>query len=223
MADRPTPRGIRIPAHRVLFIALVMLLVAISLGGVAFSPLALNGVGGLAKDWDRLSLIGQTYGAASALLSVLALIGIAVSLLYQAREHKANREQALRSSHMDLMQKAMEDPLYARVWGPLMAPGDFDSQREHLYVNLIISHWEMEFGLGALSEAHLRAIANAVFLGEAGQRYWEASRPVRMISSMGRRERRFHQILDEEFRKASEQVSETQQESELPHPRPPEP
>jgi hypothetical protein len=44
-------------------------------------------------------------------LSVLALIGIAVSLLYQAREHKANREQALRSSHMDLMQKAMEDPL----------------------------------------------------------------------------------------------------------------
>lgn len=196
----------RIPARRLLVIALITLVVGLTLGGVAVSPIALSGVDGLADDWNQLSLIGQTYGAASALLSVLALIGIAVSLLYQARENKANREQALRSSHVELMLKAMEDPLYANVWAPLMGTGDFDAQREHMYVNLIVSHWEMEYGLGALSDEHLRAIAYGVFSGEAGRRYWENARGLRMVASMGRRERRFHRILDEEFARAGQRL-----------------
>lgn len=195
-------RGIR--ARRVLFASLLVLTIATMIGIVTASPLALDGLGNMARDWNRLSLIGQTYGAASALLSVLALIGISASLILQAHENKANREQALRASHAELMQKAMDDPLYARVWGALMAPGDFDSQREHMYVNLIVSHWEMEYGLGAITEEHLRAIAHAIFSEEPGRRYWRAARPVRMISSMGRREERFHQILDEEFTKAGE-------------------
>lgn len=207
--SRINGRGIR--ARRVLLASVLMLFIATTIGIVTASPLALGGLGGMASDWNRLSLIGQTYGAASALLSVLALIGIAISLILQARENKANREQALRASHSDLMQKAMDDPLYARVWGALMAPGDFDSQREHMYVNLIISHWEMEYGLGAITEEHLRAIVHAVFSEEAGRRYWRSARSVRMISSMGRKEERFHQILDEEFAKAGETGKPTPQ------------
>lgn len=202
MAGRSRMRGSGVRSQRVLSTSLLTLIIAATIGIVTASPLALGGLGGMAKDWDRLSLIGQTYGAASALLSVLALIGISVSLILQARENKANREQALRVSHTDLMRKAMEDPLYARVWGALTPPGDFDSQREHMYVNLIISHWEMEYGLGAITEEHLRAIARGLFAEEAGRRYWRFARPVRMISSMGRREERFHRILDEEFTKA---------------------
>ncbi len=63
---------------------------------VALSPLMLERLDGQAQDWERLSFIGQTYRAASAILSVLALIGVSVSLLLQAREAKATREQALR-------------------------------------------------------------------------------------------------------------------------------
>jgi len=66
--------------------------VVIVSGLVAVSPFALNLLSPNATDWTQLSLIGQTYGAASALLAVIALLGVAVSLLMQAREARASRQ-----------------------------------------------------------------------------------------------------------------------------------
>jgi hypothetical protein len=60
---------------------LVMLLVV---GLIGASPLALNGFQGAKDHWERLSFIGQTYGAASAILSVLALIGVVATLVFHA-------------------------------------------------------------------------------------------------------------------------------------------
>lgn len=197
-----------ITPQRLLIISLVTLALMGVIGLVVISPLAMGGLGGLAEDWDRLSLIGQTYGAASALLSVIALTGVGASLILQSRENKANREQALRSSHADLMRMAMDDPLYAEIWAPLNPPGGLDLQRQHMYVNLVISHWEMEYGLGTLTDQHLRVIARAVFSTAPGHRYWQVARPVRMVSSVGSRERRFHQILDEEHENAIRGVAD---------------
>jgi hypothetical protein len=192
-------RTFRVPARRLLVASLILALIAIAGTLVAFSPLALNGFNGMARNWNQLSLIGQTYGAASALLSVIALIGVATSLVVQTRENKANREQALRTSHGDFMRLAMSDPLYAQIWLPLNPPGDFDVQRQHMYVNVVVSHWEMEYGLGALTEEHLRTIARGVFSTDAGRRYWQYARPTQLVASIGRRERKFRQILDEEY------------------------
>ncbi|WP_344938996.1 DUF6082 family protein [Sphaerisporangium flaviroseum] len=169
---------------------------------VALSPLALNWLDGRAGDWERLSFIGQTYGAASALLSVLALIGVSVSLFLQAREAKATREQALRMLHADLMKMAMEDPLYRRAWGPFFESDDHDGPREHMYVNLIISQWAMEYELRTITEEHLRSIAHVLLSGPAGRRYWANVRDLRINSTSTRRERRFHEILDEEYHRA---------------------
>nr|BFE88033.1 hypothetical protein GCM10020093_106340 [Planobispora longispora] len=168
-------------------------------GLVAVSPLALGALGAQADDWEHLSLIGQTYGAASTLLSVLALVGVAVSLVLQAREAKSDREQTLRMLHVDLMKMAMEDPLYRRAWGPFFDSEDPDAPREHMYVNLIISQWSMEYELGAITEDHLRSISRLLFSGPAGRRYWTNVRGLRITSTSTRRERRFHRILEEEF------------------------
>lgn len=195
-------RRLGITPQRLLVTSLVILALVGVTGLVVISPLAMGGLGGLAGDWDRLSLIGQTYGAVSALLSVIALTGVGASLILQSRENRANREQALRTSHADLMRLAMDDPLYAEIWEPLNPPGNLDIQRQHIYVNLVISHWEMEYGLGALTDQHLRVIARAVFSTAPGHRYWKVARPVRMVSSVGRRERRFNEILDEEHENA---------------------
>jgi hypothetical protein len=205
------PRAHHIPVspRRLMISSLLVLLAAAVIGLVAISPLALGGLGGLASDWNRLSLIGQAYGAASALLSVIALVGVGASLIFQSRENRASREQALRTSHAELMRLAMDEPLYAEIWAPLNPPGDFGVQRQHMYVNLVVSHWEMEYGLHALSEEHLRVIARGVFSTDAGRRYWQAARPTRAISSVGRRERRFHQILDEEYSAAVATTKDT--------------
>jgi hypothetical protein len=65
----------------------VLLVIAVigALGGVVLSPLVIGRLGATNDaQWRRLSDIGQTYGAASAVLSVLALIGITFSLIIQS-------------------------------------------------------------------------------------------------------------------------------------------
>lgn len=68
------------------------------------SPFALEWMTRDAKlDRERLSQIGDTYGAAGAVLAALSLAGIAVSLLLQARQAKATSEQTARMFHFDLV------------------------------------------------------------------------------------------------------------------------
>jgi hypothetical protein len=152
--------------------------------------------------WARLGNIGQTYGAASALVSVFALTGVAGSIFFQSREAKASRDQALRSLHFDLMKMAMEDPVYAKSWGPFFGDDDFDSQRQHMYINLIIAHWLMMCEFDAMTDVHLRSVAHVLFLGAPGRSFWSGGRELRIKSSGSRSERRFHAVLDQEYEKA---------------------
>jgi hypothetical protein len=186
----------------------LLLVIVLVSGMVAVSPFALRALSPQSRDWEQLSWIGQTYGAASALLSMFALIGITASLVMQARESKAAREQALRVIHTELLQMAMEDEVYRRSWGPFFAAGDATAQREHMYVNLIISNLQLRYELNAISEEHLRVMARTIFSGEVGARFWAEGREMRLRSVGSRRERRFHEILDEEYRHALEEPAQ---------------
>ncbi|MFB9830962.1 DUF6082 family protein [Actinoallomurus acaciae] len=166
------------------------------------SPLALDLFGGSAYSWARRGDIGQTYGAAAALLSVLALGGVAVSLVLQARESKANREHASRLIHTDLLKMAMDDPAYLERWGPYSSATDPVAQRQAMYVNLILSYWESRYELGQLSETHLREAAAHMFRATPGRNFWADSRALRTDTAESRRARRFHQILDAEYLRA---------------------
>jgi hypothetical protein len=69
---------------------------------VVISPIALQRIASIhGIKWMRLSNVGQTYGAVSALLTALALGGVVISLLYQARAFKTAREQASRTFTMN--------------------------------------------------------------------------------------------------------------------------
>lgn len=182
----------------------VLVVVAlVGAGMLATAPFLLLALRGQTDDWGELGDIATTYGAASAFLSVLALTGVAVSLVFQARETKASREQALRSLHVDLLRMAMDDEVYRRCWGPFFDTDDPDGQRAQMYTNMIVSHWQLMFELNAISEAHLRESAFVVFSGDEGRRFWSGSRAMRAAAADTRRERRFHQILDEEYQRAA--------------------
>jgi hypothetical protein len=71
-----------------------------------------------------------------------------------------------------------------------------------MYVNLIISNWQMQYELRVFSEAPLRSAAHILFSGEAGERFWPEVRDLRVSTASTRRERRFHEILDEEYQHA---------------------
>lgn len=183
---------------------LLIIAVGSALGAVALSPVVVERIGDASDaQWQRLSNVGQAYGAASAMLSVFALLGVAVSLILQSRENRAAREQARRALHFELLKMAMDDPFYLRVWGPF-APDDTDEYREHMYANLIISHWQMDWNVGTLDEKHLREVSAVFFRGEIGYRFWSNIRAIRLKAEGGRRRhRRFFHILDQEWQAAT--------------------
>ncbi|XVQ08550.1 DUF6082 family protein [Spirillospora sp. CA-255316] len=138
-----------------------------------------------------------------ALLAAAALLGIASALILQARGEWIAREEARRSAIADLLKMAMDDPDLDEAWGPVPEDADRKARRQFMYINMILSEWQMSFESKALGEAGLREIAREMFSGRPGRAFWEAARDVRGRTSGTRRARRFHQILDEEYRRAA--------------------
>lgn len=71
-------------------VTLAMSVVAIvgAMGLVVASPLALPALDGSGEDWEKIGDIAQAYGAVSALLSGLAVVGVAASLSLQAARRR---------------------------------------------------------------------------------------------------------------------------------------
>jgi hypothetical protein len=75
----------------------------------AFSSVVADPAIAMASPQVVCPLIGQTYGAVSALITALALGGVVISLLYQARDVAATRSQAIRTSQSGLLRLELED------------------------------------------------------------------------------------------------------------------
>jgi hypothetical protein len=98
-------------------------------------------------DWGRLSYIGQTYGAESAILSALAVGGVSVSLFLQARQARATslflqarqaratNIQMVRDYRRELIMMALENPdLYLPCLCPIsLSDISADAMRQNLY------------------------------------------------------------------------------------------
>jgi hypothetical protein len=65
-------------------------------------------------NWGELSDVGQALGA---LLSGAALVGAVVSLRLQRRQTQVSAFEALRNVRMQLLQFAIENPQFLRLWG----------------------------------------------------------------------------------------------------------
>lgn len=190
-------------ATRAVLFVVILLLVLVSVGLVVASPWALSTLdrNGNEINWNRLSKIGATYGAVSAIIAAIALLGVVVSLVIQSREAKAARNNAQRAYHVDLLRMAMDDPRYMECWGPYLTE-NFDAERQYTYVNLIVTQWHSEYEIGEMTDALLRATAASVFASLPGRQYWEASGSFWRDNYSGRRARRFFHLLDEVYHEA---------------------
>lgn len=174
-------------------------------GLVILSPFALTELVHFRINWLQLSDVGQTYGAVSALLSSLALVGIIGSLLFQSRDNQNAREQTTRTLQFELLRMAMEDPSLMTAGGApwdLDIPSDSSSIRQFIYVQIWTSFLGGNYTIGELPESAVRYIAaHELFRSEAGRNYWAAVGQVQIVNSRGRRKEFFH-ILDDEYKKA---------------------
>jgi hypothetical protein len=187
---------------RAATLALSVLAIVGAMGLVVVSPLALAALDGDGENWERIGNIAQAYGAVSALLSGLAVVGVAVSLVLQAREAKASRVQNTRTMHMEFTKLAMENPEYLGCWGGPDASRTVLLRRQHMYVNLVVSHWEMWFELGDLTERWLASMCDEIFAGEIGRSFWARTREARISTASTRRMKHFNQIIDARYEAA---------------------
>jgi hypothetical protein len=185
-------------------ILLVLSLLILIVGGGCLalaSPLALGLIDDQgSRDWGQLSEIGQTYGAVSALISVVALGGVAASLMLQVRSAQLDREHAYRSVHLQLIEMAFESPELLECLGFRVASSEVD-RRQNLYCNQLYLALEMGYGVGALDEERLRVSVREILAGP-GRRWWGEIREVKAASIRSRRARRVFHIVDEQWRLA---------------------
>ncbi|MEU4438614.1 DUF6082 family protein [Micromonospora chalcea] len=199
----PRERSVAGLARRSAMPTALLLAVLAMLAAVLLSPVGLYWIGERpGYDWPLLGNVGQAYGAASAILAGLALIGVAASLVVQTREVKTAREQALRGLHTDLLKMAIDDPGLLECWGPIEESTDLAWFRKHVYTNLIVSHWQLMWEVDALSELHLEVLADQFFKGTAGRRFWAEARGPRMKAETSRRARRFTAVMERSYQAA---------------------
>jgi Family of unknown function (DUF6082) len=191
---------------RFLFLFVILLIMLAVMALVVLSPLALSGLDGniIQADWYRLSSIAQTYGAVSAIIAAIALVGVVTSLIIQSREAKATRTSALRNLHVDLLRMAMEDPVYMECWGTYLTDS-FEEERQYAYANLIINHWHSMYELGECTDAMLLAMSAELFSSTPGRRFWHYAGPGLKERAPNRQASRFYRLIDEAYRKALEQ------------------
>lgn len=184
-------------------------IIALIVGGILLiliSPMGLRLISTTkGVNWARLSSIGQTYGAISAVISGVALAGIAVSLFLQARELDLTREQMFRTYHLDLVRFSIENPPFIASWGYVPPVGSsLDDVRRVGYTNMIVSFWSTSYVTRRLDESELRLNFAQMFKGEVGRHYWESSRDEWRESASDRRRRKFFRIADAEYCQAIE-------------------
>jgi hypothetical protein len=145
--DRGTFRRLLTP----MIAALVLVTAAVSM---LLFPLLLGRLfAATSGDYSRISDIGQAYGAASAMISAVAL---GVVVFGQHRQVRRARLQFLSEMTDDLVQLAMDEPMYRQCWGSRVAPDDVDEALFY-YCNRMIKSWKIAWELRDLSEAQARA------------------------------------------------------------------
>lgn len=194
----------RFPVRHWLPITVTGVACLVAIGTIAVSPFALAELASLSKDWGKLSNIGQAYGAISALISSLALVGVVVSLLHQARAGRTAREQSIRSLQQQLIRMEMENPALMTAigapWG-LPIPAESARIREHLYIHMWTSFWAGNYVVGEMTASAVRKMARGELLNSrAGRIYWAAIRE-NVLSTNEGKYRRFARIVDEEYQK----------------------
>ncbi len=185
---------------RALIYFSILLFACVLAAFVAVSPLILRDLSraeGL--NWGQLSSVGSTFGAVSAVIASLALLAVALSIGLSIRQGKASQLQQWRTLHVELLRISLDSPELLECWGPFGGTDDPKNRASFIYTNLIISHWQTQYEIGAISEVELRVISSALFQGATGQQFWHAVGAIRKQTSTTRRARKFHAILDEEF------------------------
>jgi len=150
--------------------------------------------------WADLANVGQAFGGAAAVVSALALAGIAGSLVLQWRQTRAEQIFAIRERHFELVRLGIERPELIQALG---ARSDPTQAVIFAYASLWMGHWASHWDLGVIDEKSLRPILRDFFKSPQIREWWnEYGREWSSFTTAKRL--RFVQIINHEWSAAVE-------------------
>ncbi|GLH95876.1 hypothetical protein Pa4123_11480 [Phytohabitans aurantiacus] len=153
----------------------ILLILAVAL--IVASPLALRFLDSEEHDWERLSLIGQSYGAISAVLAAAAVIAVAMTLGLQQRQMRDARRMAIRQFQTDLLAMAINDPDLLQAWGQFPRPEGVEP-RLTVYTNLVLNYFILLHQTGAANIDEIRMHLRFMATSEWVRSYWQSTEDV---------------------------------------------
>ena len=180
-------------------VAVILIIIGVIIG-VIISPLALQLIAGKKLNWPLLSNVGQSYGAASAMLSALAFFGVALALVLQVRQARESRNYSIRELHSSLLRMGIADKRYLEAWGNLALPPNMDRD-VFIYMNLIMNYLDTLYKARAARPEEIRYHIREIFDGAIGRAYWHTNRDAWLTLSQGTT-RKLARIIEEEYRLA---------------------
>lgn len=182
-------------------IGLVVIPVAIAIV-IAHAPLGMEWIARFRRDWVNLGNIAQACGGVSALISAIALVGVAGSLLIQVRQHSLDRSTSIRGRQAQIYAAVREDPeLYWPVLGGVS--GDERSIRRHTMRIELLHYCAAGYESGLIPKKRLRTeVFPGFFTYEENRDYWASIQHGLLEDRPSKKLRRFARIANEELQRA---------------------
>ena len=158
-----------VPTFSVRTVFLVALVVLLLIFVSPLAPMSVASYRGV--DWSVASDIGQSYGAISAILAGLALLGVVGSVAMQSRQTKIQAQYSARQMHFEITREAWQNPEFLETLGNF-SRWERKNLRQHSFINIYLMYLRMGVQSGEVSLSELEEIATEIFATEPGKRYW---------------------------------------------------
>ncbi|GAA3387180.1 hypothetical protein GCM10020369_28730 [Cryptosporangium minutisporangium] len=152
----------------------------------------------------KLSNIGQAFGALSALLSGIALVGVVISIRAQLQDVAVARAQSVRDLHLELSRMALDD---WKSFGPIFSDSaivDAPNPRSDVFTNQLIAFWWTAYEFGYFSPEATRYNFRELFKSEPGRDFWGRSEGAWRQSGTSSKYQTFLSIASAEYLQAVE-------------------
>jgi hypothetical protein len=137
-----------------------------------------------------------TIAIISELISSIAPVGVAITLLLESRQLRTSQIQAARTLDGELIRLAVDYPSIAEVVGLRVSSDDYP---KYAFLNLLLESWEMGYQLQTMPAKAVQGHARTMFNSEYARSWWPAVRKVWDDSAATKREKEFVALVDGEF------------------------
>lgn len=136
----------------------------------------------------------------ATLISSVALIGVALGLLLQARQLRASQIQIVRSLHVEFIKMGLDKPFLGAAIESEIDPDDLSNAA---YLNSYLTFLQVGYSLKTIPKDLISYHAQRAFEMEFARVWWAWARKSYEIGAATKRDREFFVLVDSEFKNAT--------------------